>query len=164
MENPREHPLKVDLQGAGGPGDDAIIALSPEQNEVVRPDDLVISFSLLHADSTVDKSSVKTYLDGADISSSNVITGNLVIVTPPSPLSSGHHVMRVELRNKAGELKNSSSCEFTVRGKAPFVSSQQPPSTWVYTSSLQAETRNENISNSTTPYNRLSLSAGGVYN
>src|SRR5258707_4807343 len=56
LENPHEHPLKVDLQGAGAQGDEAIIALSPDRNEFVSSEDLVISFSLLHADSTTDRS------------------------------------------------------------------------------------------------------------
>jgi hypothetical protein len=162
-ENPREHPLKIDLQGAGVRSDDAIIVLSPEEKESVTPDDLVISFSLLNADSSVDRTNVKTYLDGADISSSSVISDNLVVVSPPGGLAGGRHTVRVELFDRAGNSTHSASWGFSLKGM-DFTEPIQTPSGWLTTSSLQAETRNEDIAGSTAPYNRLSVSAGGTYN
>ena len=72
MLNPAEHPLKIDLQNSGEVKESSIIILSPEQNDRITPEDLYISYSLLRADSTINPSAIKTYIDGNDVSGSSV--------------------------------------------------------------------------------------------
>ncbi len=161
-ENAQAHPLKVDLQVPTEPNE-SVIVLSPEQNERISPEDLYISFSLLRADSTVDRSNIKTSLDGADISASAVVSGDLVVVRPSVPPTAGKHTIRVELFDTQGKSVQSVMWDFTA---VPPGGTIEPiaQSMWLYNYSLQAETRNENIQNVTTPYNRMTLSAGARYN
>jgi hypothetical protein len=164
VENPTEHPLKIDLQSSISAQDDAIIILSPEPNETFRSrEDALISFSLIHADSSIDKSTVKIYIDGADVTSKAIFTGDIVTIPPPEYLEGGKHSIRIQVSDRDGSSAHVTAMDFGLKTtEGPAGSSSLAPK-WTYRSHLQAETRNENIANSVTPYNRLSLSASGEY-
>lgn len=163
IDNAIDHPLKIDLRAADH-SSDPVIVLSPEANERVKPEDLFISFSLLRADSIINKSNIKTYLDDADISANAVVSDNLVVVRPAVPMNVGKHTIRVELFDMQGNPAHSLTWEFSVAGNEPTEQSSSLSSAWMYNYSLQAETRNENISDVATPFNRITASAGANYN
>ncbi len=160
--NPAEHPLKIDLQQAGEGKESSIIILSPEKNDNITPEDLYISYSLLRADSTINPASIKTYIDGIDISGNAVRSGNLVVVRPSMILESGKHTVRVEVFDTQGNSAENISWDFSSSTPGITTPSAGVPS-WKYHYSAQAETRNENIQEVVTPYNRLRLSGTAEY-
>jgi hypothetical protein len=163
LSDPENHPYQIPVEETETSQNDIII-LSPEENEKVLAEDVVISFSLLRTDSTVNPQATKIFIDGADVSSSAVISNELVIINADNnavTLSPGSHTIRVDLFNNDGALRSTTSWAFIVRGfvDQPFIASDESYATWKYRGSAQLETRNENISNAVTPYNRATLSA-----
>lgn len=163
LENPTELPLKIDLQNLNVQQDETIIILSPEQGEMVAPDDLFISFSLFRADTTIDRSASKVSIDGIDISDNIIMSDNLAVLSPTGELNSGKHSIQVQLFDHRGNIVYNRSWEFSIRGLELYMAAQPPSPTWRHTAHLQAEARNENITSTRTPYNRLSLSATSRY-
>ncbi|HJW30363.1 MAG TPA: hypothetical protein VJ508_14120, partial [Saprospiraceae bacterium] len=116
----------------------------------------------MRADSTVNRSSLRILLDGVDVSSNAVISNDIVVVPPPAALRGGNHSIKIEVYSSDGSSAHVTAWDFILKTDETYTLS--PPATsWRYTSNLQAETRNENISSSTTPYNRLLLAARGDY-
>jgi hypothetical protein len=164
MENAAQHPLRVTLLGADE-AEKQIIVLSPESNERLAPEDVFISFSLLRSDSSVSRAATRLYLDGINVSSNIVISGDLYVLQPENAsitLSTGHHTIRVELYDQNGKQTFDYSWEFSVTGKKE-AGSRELPAGLMYNGSIQLETHSENIANETTPYNRATISAGGNY-
>lgn len=164
LENAEQQPLKATVEDLSA-GTGGLVLLSPEKNEKLLPSDVLISFSLINFDSTLDRSSIKTYIDNRDISSFAVLSGDLVVVRPEniSPnLDNGSHTLRIELYDTQHQLLQKSVTKFSV---ASFEEGMRAaaPSQILYNASAQLETRNENISNVVTPYNRATLSAGAQY-
>lgn len=167
VSDPENHPNQIQLEESASSRREIII-LSPEENEKVRAEEVVISFSLLHADSSVDPQSTRIFIDGTDISSSAVISNELIVISPENfsiSLSGGRHTIRVDLFGKDGTPGASNSWSFIVR---EFVDQSVSPmkesyAGWRYRGSAQLETRNEKISNSVTPYNRSTVSAGASH-
>jgi hypothetical protein len=167
LDNPQEHPLRVDIQQSVQEEQHGIVVLSPEENERLNAEDVFLSFIIRQEDSTLDIPNTKVFLDGVDISTSAVLSGNLFVVQPEhSSFAStpGSHTVRVEAWTKEGKPAFVYNWNFTVRGGVSstdrFGSSTNG---WLYNSSIQLETRNENIANNTTPYNRATVSASGMY-
>jgi len=165
IENAEQQPLKVLVQEQASILNRAVI-LSPEQNEEVQASDVLISFSLINFDSTLDRSSIKVSIDGRDISSGAVISGDLVVDRPDNisaPLESGSHRLSLELRNTQGEVLERDVLDFVVRSPESTAPSAQGEPHWTYGGSAELETRNENIQDVSTPYNRATLSARAQY-
>lgn len=162
LTNPELQPLRVDLPAAI-PSSNEIIILSPEPAERVRPDDVLISISLSRFDSSANRSGTKIFLDEKDLSELAIVSDDLVIVSPAnvSPeLRPGDHVIRVEVFDHDGKSLASTDWTFTIRGLgAQLIGSTAE---WRYRSKVQLETRNENITSSSSSYNRASLSATGT--
>ncbi|MGA9116604.1 MAG: hypothetical protein WB626_07510 [Bacteroidota bacterium] len=104
---------------AEDPSEEQILILSPEPGAVMEPEEVLISASLLRADTTVDRGATRVYLDGADVTSAALIAEDLVIFLPsnagraPAP---GQHRVTVELYDRQGTARASKSISFVVRG------------------------------------------------
>ncbi len=164
IENPTQQPLRVDLQPASAMRN-RIVILSPDRDERVTKEDLLITFSLLNADTTVDRAATKIYIDGADLSSLAVSAGDLYVLKPENmavPLESGLHSVSVVLHDRQGIPVDSTRWAFTITGGLlmPVPMAKSP---WLYNGSVQLETRNENIQKEVTPYNRATVDASGSY-
>ena len=165
IENPEQQPLRVSLQETPVNPYELVI-LSPEKNEKLSPNDLLISFSVTQLDSIIDMKATKVFLDDIDLSKSAVRSGDLVVVKPDNASvfpDGGHHIIRIELFDTTGKSVETSTVNFSISGiveKKPVVGS----SPWLYGASAQIETRQEHISSNTTPFNRATLSANGSYN
>jgi hypothetical protein len=165
LENPEQQPLKIIVENLA-PEVRHVVILSPDRNEKVTQADLLISFSLAQFDSSIDKAETKIFLDDIDLSKIAVRTGDIIIVKPENAslyLESGAHTIRVELTSSTGEPATTFSWNFSILAGA-VSSTIKPVSPWVYGSSLQLETRQEKVGNSTTPFNRATMAAFGGYN
>lgn len=165
LENPEQHPFKIDLQGIDVQKKEIVI-LSPETDEKLQSDDVLISFSLSQYDSSIDKSLTKIFLDDIDLSKNAVISDDLYVVKPANASvfpEVGLHTIRVEISDTQGKIVDKISWNFSVTNGQPakIVGTTSP---WMYGGSVQLETRQENISNRTTPYNRATITASGNYN
>jgi hypothetical protein len=160
------HPNQIQLRDEPGVASDVII-LSPDARERLNAEEVVISFSLLRADTTVDRTKTKVYLDEADLSGSLVIDDELVVVPADriaGSLSAGEHAVRVELYDREGSRVSTSGWTFVVRATSDASSLEAAPdyATWKYRGSAQLEARNENINSDVTPFRRATLSANAT--
>ena len=164
LENAPEHPLRVDLQGAETTTP-PITILSPDRDERLNPEDVLISFSLSPRDTGIDDRATRVFLDGVDVSQYVVATDRLYVLRPENlsgRLDGGDHGIRIQLFDRNGTVVTDYRWNFKVtRAGQPF--SAGPASEWVHNVGLQLETRQENLSNDNTPYNRGTLTASGAY-
>lgn len=163
--DPFETPPGKTLQlrvGIEGESDTQIVFLSPDPEVRVSPADALISVSLLRADSLVVKRATQILLDGADITAGAVMSDDIIVIAPENTgvtIRPGPHRLTVRLFNREGRLHRSASITFTVTGAS--VSMAEPTDAWRYTTSIQLESRHEEIGSMGTWYNRGSILFAG---
>jgi len=143
--------------------DAQIVFLSPDAGARITADDILISVSVLRADTIVVKRATQILLDGADISEGAVINGDILVMAPENmgiTIRPGTHRLTVRLFNRDGRLHRSASITFTVSGGS--VSSVEPTDEWRYNTSIQLESRHEDVSSLGTWYNRGNIMVGGL--
>lgn len=139
-----------------------IVFLSPEMNATYEPDDVVVSVSLLRADSMVVRRATQILLDGKDVSADAVLTGDMFVYVPANrglSLKPGRHRVTVLLYNRQGNLHRQASTQFYVAGNPEPVALPYQP--FISTGSVDLESRNEKVSNVRTWYNRGSARFSG---
>ncbi len=139
-----------------------VVFLSPELNATYDPTDVVVSVSLLRADSVVVRRATQIILDGKDVSSDAVMTGDLLVYVPSNhnlSLKPGRHRVTVLLYNRQGNLHRQASTQFYVAGEPEPLSLPYQP--FISTGSVDLESRNEKVSNVRTWYNRGSARFSG---
>lgn len=130
-----------------------IIFLSPEPGALLSADDVLISASMLRADSIVVLKATQVILDGTDVTAHAVLTGDLLILYPenlPGALAPGMHRVTVRVYQRSGALHGSASLDFTVAGEP----GERAFSPLNYTASVQLESRRESVAGTGTWYNR----------
>jgi len=158
LENAAQQPLKVGVRSAA-PREARLVLLSPEEGERLRPDEVLISFSLINFDSTLDRTRIALSIDGTDHSALAVLSGDLVVLKPEN-VAEGRHTFVIELVDLQGRMVDKVSQEFVVASAAPARQAEEP-SRWQYSSTLQLETRNEQIASASTQYTRATLGFAG---
>jgi hypothetical protein len=143
-----------------------VLFLSPDPNAILSPEDLLISISLLRADSTVAARSTQIRLDDANVTSAAVFSGDLVVLSPANlgiRLSPGRHTVKVGLFNRRGQFQQSAELVFYIRelGVGSLLSSTIPQRRFDYDANVNIESRHEQISSNSTWYNRASGSFKG---
>ena len=164
FETPPGKTLQL-LVSAESEADAQIMFLSPDAGARVSPGDLLISISLLRADTIVVKRATQILLDGADISEGAVISDDIVIVAPENTglaVRPGLHRLTARLFDREGKLHRSASISFTVLGDG--VPQAERPEEWRYHTSVQLESRHEDISSVGTWYNRGNVLFNGSLN
>ncbi|MBI4547956.1 MAG: hypothetical protein HY707_08250, partial [Ignavibacteriae bacterium] len=164
QEHPEENPFRFTLQEDTLHSEEIII-LSPEQNEHIRNEDVLIAFTVVSTDTLIDKGATKIFLNDGDISRGMVVSDNLFVVKPDNlsiSLSNGSHTIRVDLVDKQGKLYRSHMWQFSVSGAVEPIAKRETASR-LYATSIQLETRHEDIANQSTPYNRAGITASGNY-
>lgn len=161
-ENPETHPLHKEIRPRTSK-EAMVIFLSPEVGSRVTADELFISISLVRASSAVNLSATKIYIDDRDVTSFAVITGDLITLLPENitpPLTEGSHTIKVELYDKEVQLYHSTGMSFT---QVSLETAAVERANLKYNASLQLESRNETIVQTSTPYNRGNLSVSSQY-
>jgi hypothetical protein len=160
LQNPDANPLRATVL-ARSEKDREVIILSPEKNEKVSKDDFFISISLIYAGKNVDRKATRLFLDGNDVTANAVMSNDVLTYFPdnfPGTLSAGTHSFRVELRTPDGAVYHTVTGAVSIMTPGMTVAEARA---FKYGASLQAETRNETISDISTWYNRISLRLNG---
>jgi hypothetical protein len=161
-QNAEGHPLRA-IVGGATISDKSIIMLSPEPNATGSINDMFISFSLYKADTSVDRKKTKVFIDDRDVSSFEVIDGDLVTLVPANvtpPILDGPHSIRVETYDTNGKLAHKAQQSYT-----QALSATEPGggTKLIYNFSGQLEARNEDIDHTSTPYDRGTLNMTSQY-
>lgn len=138
--------------------DQQIIFLSPDEDAVLPAHDVVISASLLRADTTVVKRATQVILDGVNVSQHVVIADDIIVFVPDNqglPLKPGKHRVTIALYNRQGILHRQASTTFFVLGDAEKIETGLKP--FLYSGALYAESRFEKVNNVRTWYNRAGM-------
>ena len=146
--------------------DAQVLFLSPEQGATLDPDDVLISLSLLRADSTVFPRATQIRLDDQDITAQAVFSGDLIVYVPGNHgirLAPGRHALKVGLFTRTGRVVSTAELTFRVRRSSGDdmgnVRAQQRFDAKV---NVQAESRHETISNEGIWYNRAGMQFRGT--
>jgi hypothetical protein len=165
VTDPPENLLRITVRPEGD-SDTGIIFLSPDAGSVVDPEDLVVSVSLLRADTSISAGATRLLFDGADVTADAVRSEDLLVYVPantgrsPAP---GPHTVTVLLYRQDGTLDRAGSLTFIVAGAAQGLAPPATqPSALRYTASVQMESRYERLGGEGTWYNRGGLSASGT--
>jgi hypothetical protein len=161
--NPETNPLRVQVEGTGSGGNKAALFLSPDPGTSSRTEDLLVSISLMNADTTVDKKATKLFIDDHDVTKYAIISEDLITLVPENvepPLQDGPHSVRVELYKADGSESYKSTQSFVQMSAA---AAEKAPAEFKYSISGEAEARNENLQNVSTPYNRGGLDVTSEY-
>jgi hypothetical protein len=142
--------------------DSQVLFLSPEPFARLPADDILISVSLLRADTIVVKRATQLLLDGVDITSDAVISDDIIVYAPENfsrQLSPGSHKVTVRLFNRYGNLHHTANLVLTVTGQVQYTARLNGD--FHYGASVQLESRRERVSNLGTWYNRGSVQFTG---
>ncbi len=134
------------------------VFLSPDQSESFAPSDVLISVSLLRADSIVVRRATQILLDGADVTQYAVRSDDMLVYVPDNHgvlLKPGRHRVTVRLYNRQGNLHRQVSASFYVLEDGVQKAHEQQP--FRYAGTLDLELRHEKVSNAGTWYNRGGL-------
>ncbi len=143
-----------------------VLFLSPDPDAPVEPEDVVISVSLLRADSTVDRKATRLLLDAVDVTTDAILSDDILVYVPQNfsrRLSPGRHRITVLLFALDGSLYRSTSRSFTVAGVAGEAEAEVPEEPLRYNASVQLESRHERVASSGTWYNRGGIQLSGTY-
>jgi len=137
-----------------------ILIISPEKNQRLSMDDLMISASMLYAPDFVDRKKTQLFFDGVNVTADAVISGDIIIYSPskfPMNISGGVHSAKVVLQKTDGSEYGSLEWSFFILSPEGQMDAER----LTYNGRGQIELRNENISGSSTWYNRGDLNFGG---
>lgn len=145
--------------------DQQVVFLSPEFDATFSAEDVLISVSLLRADSIVVKRATLLYLDGSDITKYAVRSDDLLVYVPDNHgvrLKPGKHKVTVSLFNRLGNLHRQVTTYFNVLDEAsgPL---QLAADRFLYSGSFDLESRREKVNGRTTWYNRGGTRFSGRY-
>ena len=139
-----------------------VVSLSPDRFGVLDPADVVVSISLLRADTTVARRATEILLDGADVTVGCVFSDDLIILVPENlsfVLAPGQHRVTVRLFDRDGTLAHVASLPFTVTGESGGVFMPRHERDFSYGVNLDAESRREEVQQTGTWYNRVRIKA-----
>lgn len=159
---PPPQPLRVTIREEDK---EQILFLSPEPDASLDPDDILISISLLRADSTVVRKATQIKLDDINVTTGAVFSEDLIVYAPDNQgmsLSPGVHTVKVGIFNRAGKVVAASELSFTVRGQGRDVYNTAPTARgFEYKVDVNAESRHEQIQGEGTWYNRVGANFRG---
>ncbi len=157
-ENAVENPVRFAVGQSTTDSD--ILIISPEKNQRLNIDDMMIAASMLYAPDFVDRKRTQLFFDGVDVTADAVVSGDIIVYSPskfPMEITGGIHTAKVVLHKSDGSEYRSLEWSF-------FVLSPEGESTgqrFAYNGSGQIELRNETISGSSTWYNRGDVNFAG---
>ncbi len=159
VESPTENPVRISVSSAESQQD--ILVISPERNQRLTLDNLMIAASMLYAPEQVDRKRTRLYFDGLDVTADAVVSGDIIVYSPskfPMEITRGIHTAKVVLYKSDGTEYRSLEWSFFVLTPGE----EEQASRFSYQGNGQIELRNETISGSSTWYNRGDLSLGAT--
>lgn len=145
--------------------DQQAVFLSPELDATFSPEDVLISVSLLRADSVVVKRATLLYLDGADVTKQTIKSDDLLVYVPDNNrvrLAPGKHRVTVMLFNRLGNLHRQVTTYFNVLDDAggPL---RPTADQFLYNGTVDIESRREKVNGKARWYNRGGTRFSGRY-
>lgn len=159
QESPTENPVRITVNSSEAAED--ILVISPERDQKLTVDDLMIAASMLYAPESVDRKKTKLYFDGIDVTADAVVSGDVIVYSPakfPMPIGSGVHTAKVTLYKTDGSEYRSMGWSFTILTPEEQIAEQR----FTHEGNAQLELRNENLAGSSTWYNRGDVNFGGA--
>lgn len=138
------------------------VFLSPDQNASFTPSEVLISVSLLRADSVVVRRATQLILDGANVTQYALFSEDLLTYVPENHnvwLKPGRHRVTVLLYNRQGNLHRRVSASFYVVEDGE--QTEQEQQRFRYSGAVDLELRHEKVSNVGKWYNRGGLRFNG---
>ncbi len=152
--------MRIPITEVKTPG--KIIVLSPEQGAVVRPEEVLISASLIEVENFAPEKS-QVLLDRTDVTSMCIITSELVIFAPDNfkfPLKPGPHKVTIILKDTTEKVIESISWDFTVLSSAEVAERERK---FNYRSNFEIELRQEKAQSNSNFYVRGRANFSGNY-
>ncbi len=162
LENPDVTPQKAIVTPVN-PKDLEVRILSPEKGEAVAFEDLVIALSLFYASDDVNRGATRLYLDGINITPQAVFAEDVIMYSPknfPQQLNLGLHFLKIELRDKRGNLYHTIESSFNLSTAAAIAAEEARFRAGV---DGQLEYRRERVSSVITNYTRGELRLNGTF-
>jgi hypothetical protein len=134
-----------------------ILFLSPDPSDVLDAADVVVSVSLLRADTAVAAGATEIALDGSNVTPQAVLAGDLLVFVPSNvgiTLTPGIHTVKIAVRDHGGKLYRTALRRFTVRGEGRYSYAPAPPKDFRYSAQVYVESRHEDIAGTGSWYNR----------
>ncbi len=157
-ESPTENPVRISVGRSESEKD--ILIISPDRDQRLTVDNLMIAASMLFAPKSVDRKKTRLYFDGLDVTGDAVVSGQVIVYSPskfPMPITGGIHTAKVVLYDSSGS--RAASLEWSFYIIAP---GEKQGSGFSYQGSGKIELRNETISGVSTWYNRGDLNLNGT--
>jgi hypothetical protein len=161
--SPPAQPLRLTVQDKR---ESQVIFLSPEQGATLDPDDVLISISLLRADSTVVLRATQIKLDDRNITAQAVFSEDLIVYVPGNHgirLAPGRHSLKVRLFQRNGRISSTTELTFSIRQTSGDYRENTPePRGFNAKVNVRAESRHETISNEGEWHNRAGVQFRGT--
>lgn len=162
IKAPPAQPLRVSIVDEDK---EQVLFLSPEPDAVLEPDDVLISISLLRADSAVVRKATQIKLDDINVTTGAVFSEDLIVYAPDNQgmtLAPGVHTVKIGLFNRKGQLHGTAELSFTVRSVGRDVyATPTPVRGFDYKLDVNVESRHEQIRSEGTWYNRAGATFRG---
>ncbi|MBL1212041.1 MAG: hypothetical protein HND52_01670 [Ignavibacteriae bacterium] len=132
-----------------------ILILSPEKNEELTEDELLVSISLLRSSKFVANSATKIFIDNNDITENVLFADDLLLYRAanfPGSISPGKHVLKVVTFDNLGKELSTEKIEFTIKSTRILSSAE---TVFTYNADFRGESRNENYNSNSTWFNNL---------
>lgn len=158
-EDPTENPVRFAVNASGSQQD--VLVISPERNQKLAVDNLMIAASMLYAPDFVDRKKTEMYFDGVNVTSNAVVSGDVIVYSPlkfPMPIAGGIHTAKIVLYKNDGSQYRSTEWNFFILSPAE---ERAPEHKFSYQGNAQVELRDENIAGASTWYNRGDLNFDG---
>ncbi|MCX6171071.1 MAG: hypothetical protein NTX65_17185 [Ignavibacteriales bacterium] len=154
------NPLQIPVS-AFSQKDREINIISPADGELMSEKELLISISFIKAPDIVDIKKTKIFLNNVDISSSELIAGDLIILSGENlenKIGFGAKLLKVEVFDKEGNLYHTVSRSFeTVSVEV----AKAVGSRWKYNGYAMGESRSENFGSTSVWRNNISAEFNG---
>ncbi len=148
---------------ASGSVIDAIQILSPQENESLRFEDLVISISLFDLPERFLREETRVFINDYEITEYALIADDILVAVPSNidglDLSAGRQDIRIDFIEENIETINSLDWQFSIIGRQVPIEPVTPQ--FQYRMSMQGESKSESLAGSATQYNRGTVTFNG---
>lgn len=156
--NPEMIPVKYETRLT-----DYVTILSPQRNETLEFEDVVISVSMFELPETYNKQQTRLYINDRDITGHTVITDDILIAVPSNidgfRLAPGRH--RIEIRFVEENTTQVHSLQWTFNITTPEIVDRTFEDVFLYNVSMRGESRNESLAGTSNWYNRSTINFAG---
>lgn len=133
-----------------------ITIISPEQDDILASDEVVVAASFYGAETEIDFTQTQLLIDGVNVTARAEFEEGLVTLVPKI-MPVGRHNVELKLFNSSGDLVANQEWSFRT------TENLTAPGAVIYRGSAFVENRSQNISSVSNSYNRFGTDVGGTY-